>query len=729
MARVSGIWKFNDVLVMPSEPIRQAVKFNFQTGSVESGWRTVNSEYLTFNSSSELEYSRIINGTESTTSVHGYSGWRTAIYGERIKTIWFTEEQEVSNEFYAVFTANATQLTTLIDLTGTTWVFDTTKPLNNLLPDGGFAFPIDYTVTSRNDMYLVESHESNGAYFSVGSTYVRVANGDGSRSDVYDTERSYPYWGACGKGLRISIHGGTSATDIVLVQWFGQNAVQISGDDPEDFGDFNFDESLDKNYWWAESLRTVNFTEEQTVSINFYSWLTENAVPMSEDFGNSSIPTVKGPWKFKQELTEHAGLAENVHFTTSNSVLYEGTGYDVTYECWCMVLLSPIRNNQLNYHYTSASPDLYPDGTKAFVVYSTSGSDTTIQAGVYRFNDSMTARGQGDAAGQQIDFYIDYSDPASIGDTIVRLYCSALTYYWFAGTGNIDPYNDIYYYIERVEPSSIDVDGTVYDTAELLGLELHESNLIHRNNWIKSSYQNIIIPENTDAGTIFYEWFTMNTVKISDVEGGGDDSGGGSGDDSGDSGDTPGDSTNSKPIVKGAWKFKPVLIERDYLVESVNFTTYHVVLHEGIGYMLTYECNNILLYPPQYNNQLHYYYTSVNPDFDSGLDSDTGANFAAYSTASGDGNYWVEESLRTINFIGEQEVSDEFYAWLTANADPVTSEVDIPDMSDIGALISYNDKVISAPKAGETITIKCAGMKMEGDIVVYIYDHASSEGV
>ena len=73
---------------------------------------------------------------------------------------------------------------------------------------------------------------------------------------------------------------------------------------------------------------------------------------------------------------------------------------------------------------------------------------------------------------------------------------------------------------------------------------------------------------------------------------------------------------------------------------------------------------------------------------------------------------WAEEQYRTIDFGDtEQEITDEFYTWLTTNATQQAEPT--------GLTISYKDTKISL-EFGKTATLHLAGHKMTEDMVVTV---------
>ena len=111
---VSGVWKFKDVLSVPSDTITQDI--NFVVTGV-NGSRI----YITVTDSSDNIHPifQYVN-SELNLRVYGETQyWRTDDFGEGIKTIDFgTEPQTVSAEFYEWLTANATQPTATIQYNG-----------------------------------------------------------------------------------------------------------------------------------------------------------------------------------------------------------------------------------------------------------------------------------------------------------------------------------------------------------------------------------------------------------------------------------------------------------------------------------------------------------------------------------------------------------------------------------------------------------------------------------
>ena len=164
--------------------------------------------------------------------------------------------------------------------------------------------------------------------------------------------------------------------------------------------------------------------------------------------------------------------------------------------------------------------------------------------------------------------------------------------------------------------------------------------------------------------------------------------------------------------VKGTWKFNDELISpaADIIEENINFTVN--ADYSFFGTRITYVgiCNGFEIYP-EYSNLLNYNIVDSDPA-DIGLSFPT--KLSPYSARGGwDSSF--DESIRTITFTSEQEVSAEFYDWFVANAQHMTA-------------ITYNGTVIASPEAGQTATIKCAGKKMESDVVVEVPESGGGSG-
>lgn len=80
---------------------------------------------------------------------------------------------------------------------------------------------------------------------------------------------------------------------------------------------------------------------------------------------------------------------------------------------------------------------------------------------------------------------------------------------------------------------------------------------------------------------------------------------------------------------------------------------------------------------------------------------------------------WRKQGWRTIDFGStEQEVSDEFYAQMTANATRMYDEEPETEELPGGTTITYDGGTIAAVVSGGIATLKCAGLKMKTDITV-----------
>jgi hypothetical protein len=74
----------------------------------------------------------------------------------------------------------------------------------------------------------------------------------------------------------------------------------------------------------------------------------------------------------------------------------------------------------------------------------------------------------------------------------------------------------------------------------------------------------------------------------------------------------------------------------------------------------------------------------------------------------------TDEMLQTHTLPADQEVDDTFGTWYISNTN--YNEVNAKPLAEI----TYNGETIAQLNAGETATIKCAGLPMETDIIIKI---------
>lgn len=176
--------------------------------------------------------------------------------------------------------------------------------------------------------------------------------------------------------------------------------------------------------------------------------------------------------------------------------------------------------------------------------------------------------------------------------------------------------------------------------------------------------------------------------------------------------------------IKGKWRFYDTLERPAFEIdEHVNFEfrfTHWVGDEEraAIGKGDRIYTERVSSGDPQWS--LRYNYT-VYIDGESSEDPPVEA-IAVY----GGGNknawlYYVGEDIgyHIVDFgYTGQTVSDEFHEWFTANAVEVVEET-------TAATITYNGSIIASLFGGQTATLKCAGMKMESDVVVEVGEPSS----
>lgn len=164
--------------------------------------------------------------------------------------------------------------------------------------------------------------------------------------------------------------------------------------------------------------------------------------------------------------------------------------------------------------------------------------------------------------------------------------------------------------------------------------------------------------------------------------------------------------------VKGKWLFNEVLDAYGTAFEqSVEFTA------SFVDESTTYDGRFTgIKYKPTESNLVAYTVGSTVPAssyWESGEDTVVYLRAPNYNTDA-----WSFEGINEVDFGStEQTVSDEFMTWLTANAVPLDAE------ETTAATITHNGEVIASLNAGQTATLKCAGMKMATDVVVAVAEN------
>ena len=115
MAKLKGIYRFKDVLSLPSGKIQQNINFSVTTTPQRAGVEcllfggaivfdndTVDYHITSASPDGWLDGMAVL---PSDFNVY-WDGWQTDIWGEGIKTVTIPYEQEVSDEFHEAFTAN-----------------------------------------------------------------------------------------------------------------------------------------------------------------------------------------------------------------------------------------------------------------------------------------------------------------------------------------------------------------------------------------------------------------------------------------------------------------------------------------------------------------------------------------------------------------------------------------------------------------------------------------------
>ena len=309
----------------------------------------------------------------------------------------------------------------------------------------------------------------------------------------------------------------------------------------------------------------------------------------------------------------------------------------------------------------------------------------TIKAGTYRWNDVLTHPpyddgGQTISANFTVSTVIDSATAQAIknqieaegtqADFVIQDYSFVCAY----SALRVYVHNDenYKYFILSYENPNVSIepyDPVVEQLAPALlfgGLEAYHSQFEWGHPW----YQTITITNDTDVSNEFYEWFTANTVE-------------------------------QKTIKAGTYRFKDVLTNEYPRGEHyLNFTVSSYVAQLGTD--VTADCFKINMLSDA--GDIAFYFNTTVPDL-----SSYGMTYPHFFWVYDPKNGWsidaYSDNIQTIIVPYDQDVSAEFAEWFTANTKRLST-------------ITYNGSIIATLNGGQTATLKCAGMKMESDVVV-----------
>lgn len=306
----------------------------------------------------------------------------------------------------------------------------------------------------------------------------------------------------------------------------------------------------------------------------------------------------------------------------------------------------------------------------------------TIKAGTYRFNDVLTAP-------SSLVFMGDTNE-ARPGDIIASTTFSDGVDFETVNLQCIVFLDDVLGYISvnDTQVSSF----AAYTAGE---------------GWLLDSLKTITIHTDQEVSTEFAEWFTANAAPV--VE----------------------------HTVSGVWKFKDVLTQGgvngayaniDFTVTcDLNIPAMPAYGFGGYSGTHIFTCTCISQEPNETGvGSVSFDFETAEPALPDSLAAlgisvpSTKYVYQANAAPNGWDDYasMMGEGIKTIDFGTEpQIVSAEFYNWLTVNAtQPMTS-------------ITHNGEAIASLFPGQTATLKCAGMKMAGDVVVAVAEQEVVEAV
>lgn len=135
-------------------------------------------------------------------------------------------------------------------------------------------------------------------------------------------------------------------------------------------------------------------------------------------------------------------------------------------------------------------------------------------SGTWRFNDVPTAQ-NGDDWTEEINFYIDYSNPEIAEDVTVRFYFSNMRLMWYHY--DLDS-NWLMCALTKIEPSEVEVNGNVYNVADFFDLEVPGNFQAYKNGWSDPFTKPITFTSEQEVSPEFYAWFTANASYVGTSE-------------------------------------------------------------------------------------------------------------------------------------------------------------------------------------------------------------------
>jgi hypothetical protein len=276
--------------------------------------------------------------------------------------------------------------------------------------------------------------------------------------------------------------------------------------------------------------------------------------------------------------------------------------------------------------------------------------------GTWRFNDVLTQYG---AVETVYEFPVNFK---VFGDAAisVEVTCTKMSVLYTENSGGE---LQVLYEASEMNP----------DVSSALGMELPDSVYVYINRWYTENWgngiQTIIFTEEQEVSDEFYAWFTANAVELVAY------------------------------TVSGKWMFREMLTPPgDAFDGAVSF------LVDGDSH---FDTIYLRTFADKTGMGVEYANITTSGDHTSGemIMVYADGEYGALMGVSG----WADDAYRTIDFGTEsQVVSAEFYNWLTGNA-----------VQSNGSLL-YRGETIAELFPGQTVTLKCGGMRMEDDVVVRV---------
>ena len=646
----ASAYKFNDELTDPSVyPLTQAVKFK-RTYWVDKKYTDEFAEIRVIadrNGYPELYYDDI------SACFAGYR-WTTNWFGYDYHYIIVTEDTEVTDDFYAWFSANATVVP--------------------LIEAGAYRFNDKLTSPTWTSVYLpyvsyyLETEASSVGFAIEKNRLLCKCEPDSYSFYVYDYD--YDKWNT-GHDDYLEPFCVTQNTEVSeeFYNWFVENANAV-------------ELKIIKagTYRWNDTLTRPSFLDENyaymPIKMQCTSTLLEDNITYVGEFDGIEFEDRGNSQFFMTVHVVSVSPPVSTGWTPSGFVFAytDDPDYDHGHIGWTRYFTGDFKTFIVTED-TEVSEDLYS--------WFTENTNPVIKAGNYRLKLNMSSPA------------VDISQPINF---------KARASWWF-NQDDADRLNEDL--IENNIECDLIVPGHYIVNSCFKGIELYTDSTDHRAiydnislwdvtpynsgvaNLPKTTYDgyyerlldvtaisgDITVTEDTEVSIDFNEWFVSN-LQETDI------------------------------IKAGTYRWNDILSFEtvDVLYEG---DTNKAAIAQNIPFISNGETKDVMLVSASIDTLdawMCYFYGGNDPKH---LQEEE--HCFPYTYDDGYGGHWTNEGLKTITILEDTEVSTRFSEFFKANTAALSSN---------GVIIEYNGSIIANPFRGLTATLICKDLKMRSDVVI-----------